>query len=70
MNDLHKGRHTGEYWSWLIDISAVFMLLFSFTGLIILFQQLKRRGTGLWLLMWGTATPVLIYLIWVPRIHL
>jgi hypothetical protein len=54
----------------LLDISAVLMLLFSFTGLIILFQQLKRRGTGLWLLMWGTATPVLIYLIWVPRIHL
>jgi hypothetical protein len=70
MNDLHKGRHSGVYWGWLIDISAVFMLLFSLTGLIILFQQLKRRGTGLWLLMWGTATPVLIYLIWVPRIHL
>ena len=43
MNDLHKGRHTGKYWRWLIDISAVFMLLFSLTGLIILFQQLKRR---------------------------
>jgi hypothetical protein len=70
MNDLHKGRHTGEYWRWLIDISAVFMLLFSLTGLIILFQQLKRRGTGLWLLLWGTATPILIYLMWVPRIHL
>ena len=70
MNDLHKGRHTGEYWRWLIDISAGFMLLFSLTGLIILFQQLKRRGTGLWLLMWGTATPILIYLMWVPRIHL
>ena len=70
MNDLHKGRHTGEYWRWLIDISAVFILLFSLTGLIILFQQLKRRGTGLWLLMWGTATPILIYLMWVPRIHL
>ena len=70
MNDLHKGRHTGEYWRWLIDVSAVCMLLFSLTGLIILFQQLKRRGTGLWLLMWGTATPVLIYLMWVPRIHL
>ena len=69
MNDLHKGRHTGEYWGWLIDVSAVFMLLFSLTGLIILFQQLKRRGTGLWLLMWGTATPILIYLVWVPRIH-
>lgn len=70
MNDLHKGRHTGKYWRWLIDISAVFMLLFSLTGLIILFQQLKRRGTGLWLLLWGTATPILIYLMWVPRIHL
>lgn len=67
MNDLHKGRHSGFAWRWVIDISAVLMLLFAVTGLIILLQQIKRRQTGLWCVFIGTLTPFVVYLLWVPR---
>lgn len=66
LNDLHKGRHTGEKWIWAMDISAVLMLLFAVTGLIILFQLPKRRKTGVWAVILGTATPILLYWLLVP----
>ena len=68
MNDLHKGRHTGGVWSWLIDVVAVSVVLFSVTGIIILLQQAKRRIRGLYLVVAGTLTPIIIYLLWVPHI--
>ena len=68
IGDLHKGRHTGEAWSWVIDISAVLMILFAITGLFILFQNRKKRAAGLWLTLLGVATPLVIYLVWVPQL--
>lgn len=69
LNDLHKGRHTGPYWSWVIDLSAAFMIVFAITGLIILLQVGKRRATGLVLIVLGTAFPWLIYIALVPGIN-
>lgn len=66
MNDLHKGRHSGVIWSWVIDISAVLMLIFSISGLVILLQNRKYRRVGLWLSGLGILTPLLIYWFWVP----
>jgi len=68
LNDLHKGRHSGEFWSWLIDISALLILLFSVTGLVILLQNNKRRSRGVVFMVFGTIAPWLGYLLWVPRI--
>ena len=68
MNDLHKGRYSGSLWKSLIDISAVFMLLFSITGLIILFQSAKHRGKGIYVLVVGCLTPLLLYYCFVPQI--
>ena len=68
LNDLHKGRHTGTQWSWLIDISAALMILFGITGMIILFQHVKQRKTGLLLTIAGTLLPVIIYVLWVPAL--
>ncbi|MBQ4834053.1 PepSY-associated TM helix domain-containing protein [Pseudoalteromonas sp. MMG010] len=68
MGDLHKGRYTGEVWSWVIDISAVFIIIFSLTGMIILFQNRKKRLTGIGLTLLGVVTPLVIYLCWVPQI--
>lgn len=65
-NDLHKGRHSGPEWSWLIDISAVFMVLFSITGLIILWQNRPKRRVGIVLTLIGTVTPVLLFVGFVP----
>ena len=41
-NDLHKGRNTGVAWSWFIDVFAVFCIIFSITGLLLL----KRYASG------------------------
>lgn len=68
IGDLHKGRYTGEVWSWVIDISAVLMILFAITGMIILFQNRKKRLAGIWITVLGVATPLVIYLCWVPQI--
>lgn len=64
--DLHKGRHSGAIWSWIIDISAVLMVFFAMTGLIILFQNRKKRRSGLIAACIGTLSPVIIYYLFVP----
>lgn len=69
INDLHKGRHSGQIWSWLIDVSAVLMIVFAFTGLIILLQQARHRIAGLWFMCAGTLLPILIYIFYVPALR-
>lgn len=68
MNDLHKGRNTGAVWSWVIDLSAVLVVLFAVTGLIILFQNRKQRSAATITLILGSLTPLIIYFLWVPRL--
>ena len=44
LNDLHKGRDTDSSWKWVIDASALFLVLVALTGLgIQLFQKKRRR---------------------------
>ncbi|MBL4673768.1 MAG: PepSY-associated TM helix domain-containing protein [Arenicella sp.] len=62
MNDLHKGRHSGWVWSWLIDISAAIMILFSVTGLIIVYQGRKYKRNGSLSIALGLLLPSLLYL--------
>jgi hypothetical protein len=66
LNDLHKGRDSGTAWSWLIDVSAVFMTFVSVSGIVLLLFLQKRRFSGL---MAGTAGVILcyiIYVLWAP----
>lgn len=65
LNDLHKGRDTGNAWSWLIDVSAGFLTLISLSGLVMLLFLKKRRSNGLLLAVIGGVICVLIYYIWV-----
>ncbi len=46
MNDLHKGRDSGSSWSWVIDISAGFLVAISLTGLVMQFFLRKRRRSA------------------------
>jgi hypothetical protein len=66
MNDLHKGRDSGSGWSWIIDISAVFLILVSLSGLILLFFMKKRRTAGLITGFIGLILCYLIYAMFVP----
>lgn len=67
LNDLHKGRHSGPYWSLLIDGSALLIILVSLTGMVILLQQTKWRLSGLMVALAGLLAPWLLYLIGVPQ---
>ncbi|MFD0940345.1 PepSY-associated TM helix domain-containing protein [Pedobacter boryungensis] len=66
MNDLHKGRDSGSGWGWIIDISAVFLILVSLSGLILLCFIKKRRVAGFITGIVGLIICYLIYVIFVP----
>jgi hypothetical protein len=66
MNDLHKGRDSGKSWGWIIDISAIFLILVSLSGLILLFFIKKRRFSGLITGLIGLLICYLFYAILVP----
>lgn len=66
MNDLHKGRDSGSGWSWVIDVSAVFLILVSLSGLILLCFIKKKRVAGFITGVVGLIICYLIYAIFVP----
>ncbi len=66
LNDLHKGRDSGPGWSWVIDVSAILMILVSVTGLVLLFFLKKQRTPGLAVTLIGTVLLVVAWFVWVP----
>ena len=66
MNDLHKGRDTGDAWRWLIDASAVLMILISLTGMFMLFYLKRKRLAGWLVALAGLLIAWAVYMIWVP----
>lgn len=66
LNDLHKGRDSGTAWKWVIDISAVLMVLVSFTGLMMLWFLKKKRVAGFLTVLGGTLLTWIIYKLFVP----
>lgn len=65
LNDLHKGRDSGSTWSWIIDISAILMVVISLTGLILLLYIKRKRLPGIILLIIGLLLSIMVYAIWV-----
>lgn len=65
LNDLHKGRDTGNVWLGLIDVSALIMVLVSLSGLIMIFFMKRWRISGLALGIIGTAALIAVYLLFV-----
>lgn len=65
INDLHKGRDSGDAWKWLIDISAVLLVFVSLTGLVLIWFVHKHRFAGLLSLAAGSLVAYLIFLLWV-----
>ena len=66
INDLHKGRDSGNVWKWFIDASAVLLVFISATGLVLLWFLHKHRVAGLLSLVAGSVLTYLLYAIWVP----
>lgn len=66
VNDLHKGRDSGKAWGWLIDASAVLLVLISLTGFVLLWFLHKRRTSGFLLALAGTIAILVFYKAMVP----
>ena len=65
LNDLHKGRDSGDTWKWLIDASAALLVFVSLTGLVLIWFVHKHRFAGLMSLAAGSVLTYLVYAIWV-----
>lgn len=59
LNELHRGKDVGALWRWLIDVSAVIILLLSLAGYVLFFSLKARKATSLWL----TAGSLLIIVL-------
>lgn len=63
LNDLHKGRNTGLAWSWFLDLFAVACLVFSLTGLLLLYLHGRQRP-GTWPVVGlGLVIPLLLIVL-------
>lgn len=65
LNDLHKGRHTGDVWRWFIDVFAAACLVFSLTGLFILKLHAAHRPTTWPMVGLGLAIPILLAIFFI-----
>ncbi|MFT5759628.1 MAG: hypothetical protein ACI9LM_004395 [Alteromonadaceae bacterium] len=63
-NDLHKGRNSGTFWRFIIDLSAVLMIVFSLTGFILALAQRRINRTAAVSII-SSLFVISIYLIWV-----
>lgn len=66
LNDLHKGRNSGQVWAWFIDISALLMVLFVVTGVCLLVPKKKSFSIGLKWTAFGSLLSLFIFLFAVP----
>lgn len=62
LNDLHKGRHTGQAWSLFIDAFALVSVVFCVTGLLLLQMYANGRPSTWPVVAAGLAIPVLLAL--------
>lgn len=65
LNDLHKGRNTGDAWFWFIDIFAVACVVFTITGLLLLQLHAKHRPSTWPIVGLGLAIPVVLALFFI-----
>ena len=66
VNDLHKGRDSGPIWGAVIDVSAVFMIVVSASGILLICFLQRRRFSGLMAASLGAALCWFVCRIWVP----
>lgn len=63
LNDLHKGRNTGDSWHWFIDISALLMVLFVLTGVVLLIPKKRTLRAAMGWTLVGSGITVFLYLM-------
>ena len=66
INNLHRGRYAGGAWRWVIDVSALLIVLACATGFVLWLALPKRRMFGVLVLLLGTLGTLLVYWALVP----
>ena len=66
LNDLHKGRNSGDVWKWFIDITALLMIFFVITGVCLLLPKKKTLNTSIKWMLFGSTLSWFIYFVAVP----
>lgn len=62
LNDLHKGRNSGDAWFWFIDAFAVACIVFTLTGLLLLQLHARHRPSTWPLVATSLIVPLLLAL--------
>lgn len=65
LNDLHKGRHAGPVWGLFIDGLALACVVFSVTGLGLLWLHARGRRITWPLVAAGLALPLILFLLFI-----
>ena len=65
LNDLHKGRNSGPAWSWFIDLFAAACIVFTLTGLFLLYLHSKQRRMTWPIIGLGLVIPLLLALLFI-----
>ncbi len=65
LNDLHKGRDTGNAWRWFIDIFAVACIVFCITGLMLLIRHAGHRPFTWPAVGLGVVVPVILIILFI-----
>lgn len=65
LNDLHKGRNAGVVWYWFIDVFAAACVVFTLTGLALLWLHARGRPSTWPLVGLGLLIPFLIALLFI-----
>jgi hypothetical protein len=65
LNDLHKGRHTGTAWSWFLDVFSVAVLIFSLSGLCLLYMHSANRPSTWPLVGFGMVLPLVLAILFI-----
>ncbi len=62
LNDLHKGRNSGTWWKLFIDVFVFACVVFTLTGMVLLWMHSKHRKSTWPLVGLGLLIPALIAL--------
>jgi hypothetical protein len=65
LNDLHKARHTGLAWKIFVDVFAAASVVFTVTGLALLWFHGAHRPSTWPLVAFGLALPLLLAVIFI-----
>jgi len=65
LNDLHKGRDAGPVWAVFIDVIAVACVIFSLTGLGLLWVHARGRSLTWPLTTLGLVLPAILFILFV-----